>query len=264
MRFYLPCFSCLEEAIKGGDPASALFVSYPVPFDDSSVYRLRCDSGHEVTAWMTQYANFELLAETAVQAIFDGYYREAVTSFAAALERFREFYIRAIAAAHKTEILSLDEAWRSVAQSSERQFGWYIGLYLRENGTAPPPMSNWYDKTRNAIVHKGEIPRRADAIRFGQEALQHLVPILLDLRLKHPESLEQLRLDRIAAAQKLFRKEDRPVAFGTVFVIEWITAGGQSDRTLEDCLRDRERLEKLRASQHLARYRERTADAEQG
>ncbi len=39
---------------------------------------------------------FEVLTETAMQAIVDGYYREAVASFAASLERIFQFYVEVV------------------------------------------------------------------------------------------------------------------------------------------------------------------------
>lgn len=247
MRIYIPCTACLLEAAGTGDATGMYFRAYPVPFNDSGVYRTRCDRGHAETTLVTEPAPFELLAETATQALVDGYFRDAVTSFAAALERFREFYIRVIAITRKIDQAHFDQTWKKVAAQSERQYGWYSGLYLAETGSAPPPMSRWYDDTRNDIVHKGRIPTEADAIRFGQSVFDHLAPILLDLKLRHGESLEQLRHERWSAARKNLRAGEDATSSGTVWVVAWMTEGGKYERTFEDCISHRRVLERRRS-----------------
>lgn len=52
---------------------------------DTSVYNLTCDNGHKTVSIVTN-PKYEILVELALDAIVDGYYREAVTTFQAALE----------------------------------------------------------------------------------------------------------------------------------------------------------------------------------
>ena len=56
--------------------------------EETGVYDLTCPSSHR-TAFCLQNFKFELLFDLGLQAIDDGYYREAVSSFASALERFQ-------------------------------------------------------------------------------------------------------------------------------------------------------------------------------
>jgi len=102
---------------------------------DNGLYSLRCPAGHESIICL-QEQKFELLYELAVNAIVDGYYREAIASFTTALERFYEFYIQVICAKHKLNEEIFQEAWQKVAPQSERQLGAYIFAYVVENGNA--------------------------------------------------------------------------------------------------------------------------------
>lgn len=261
MRIYIPCSTCIEQVGEANDPTGALLRAYPAPFTEAGVYRTRCDNGHEATTLVTQPAAFELLAETAAQAIVDGYYRDAVTSFAAALERFREFYVRAIAISRKVDQESFDLTWKEVAVQSERQFGWYCGLYLMENGSAPPPMSRWYVDTRNDVVHKGRIPTEADALKFGQAVFDHLAPILLDLRHNHHESLTQLFHQRSSAAQRRLRVGEPHGYFYSVWIVDWMIEGGKYERTVEACISQRRILDQQRTEKNLTLLRAQLAGA---
>jgi hypothetical protein len=65
-----------------------------VEFRDDGRYEFTCPEGHTNVSSL-QEQKFELLFEIGAFAIRDGYYREAVTSFASSLERFYEFFIKA-------------------------------------------------------------------------------------------------------------------------------------------------------------------------
>ena len=58
---------------------------------------------------------FELLFDLGALAILDGYYREAVSSFAACVERFYEFYFRIVFEAHELPEPEIKAAWKAMA-----------------------------------------------------------------------------------------------------------------------------------------------------
>jgi hypothetical protein len=91
---------------------------------DDSVYVGSCAQGHELVV-VTQTLRHELLFEIALNAIRDGYYREAVASFAASTERFFEFAIRVMCRLHSIEPDLFARTWSLVQGSSERQLGAY-------------------------------------------------------------------------------------------------------------------------------------------
>lgn len=77
------------------DPANigvGLFTAVEVR--DENHYALTCPKGHRNVV-VLQQQKFEVLFEIGAHAIEDGYYREAVSSFTASLERFYEFFVRA-------------------------------------------------------------------------------------------------------------------------------------------------------------------------
>ncbi len=77
-----------------------------------------------------------MLFEIALNAISDEYYREAVSSFAASVERFFEFALRVILSKTKTPPSIVEAGWAKVASQSERQFGAYVFLYATTFGEA--------------------------------------------------------------------------------------------------------------------------------
>lgn len=93
MRLMMACMQCVHEVSGSIDPSAGLHL-YPqyIEINDSGVYTTTCRNGHTNSA-ISQQHKHETLFELATFAILDGYYREAVMSFAASLERFYEFVI---------------------------------------------------------------------------------------------------------------------------------------------------------------------------
>ena len=63
---------------------------------EGGLYTGKCPNGHDLLV-TTQTLRHEMLFEIALNAIVDGYRREAISSFSAAVERFFEFAIRVLA-----------------------------------------------------------------------------------------------------------------------------------------------------------------------
>jgi hypothetical protein len=126
--------------------------------EESGLYRMKCDRGHE-TVTCLQQMKFEVLMDLAAYAITDGYYREAVSSFAAALERFQEFYIRVQCDRQKIAAAGVEAAWKHVSAQSERQLGAFAFAYLGANGTPPPMLS-----PKDVKFRKDSEPRRGDPL----------------------------------------------------------------------------------------------------
>ena len=69
-------------------------IEVPLPIasvSDDGRYEIRCQAGHLSTVFLDNL-KFELLFEMGLNALLDGYPRDAVSSFASSLERFYEFY----------------------------------------------------------------------------------------------------------------------------------------------------------------------------
>lgn len=86
------CPYCAYEASKL--KKNAVMIDVPVPvaqLADDGRYEITCEKEHRSVVILNNI-KFELLFEIGLNATVDGYYREVVSSFASALERFYEFY----------------------------------------------------------------------------------------------------------------------------------------------------------------------------
>ena len=156
---------------------------------DDGKYEVHCAAGH-VSMVTVDNVKFELLFEMGLNALVDGYPREAVSSFASALERFYEFYWHTVAAFHSIPKEQADAAWRAVAKQSERQLGMYITAGLLLTKQCPTLLNpNQEVKFRNNVIHSGYIPTTDEATAFGDVVMQLINDSLATLRTLTPEAL---------------------------------------------------------------------------
>lgn len=155
MKFIISCPECghdieAAEVVIGNDP----------------IHEVLCDFGHKNNIFLVNQKH-ELLFEIAAQAIVDGYYREAISSFSASLERYYEFFIKVIHQGIGPD--ALDKAWKHVASQSERQLGAYIFTYLNVFNNSPEILEKKAIELRNKVIHKGHIPSRDEAVNYGKK-----------------------------------------------------------------------------------------------
>lgn len=149
---------------------------------DDGRYETTCSEGH-TTVTLLQQLTFEILFEIGANAIADGYYREAISSFQSSLERFYEFSIRVILSEKKNLSADIvDQSLKNVSKMSERQFGAFVFLWLGRFGEMPTVLPNTSTKLRNAVIHNGKIPSREEAIQFGDVALNLIRPKIEKLK----------------------------------------------------------------------------------
>jgi len=165
-------------------------------------YQIRCDAGH-VSAVFLDNLKFELLFEIGLHALVDGYPREAVSSFAASLERFYEFYWHVAVMKFSTPEAEHAQAWKTVAKQSERQLGMFIASHVLLMKKSPVVLNSKEVKFRNDVVHGGYIPATGQAIEFGDKIMSLIRESLRDLRQEAPEALT-------SAYQKLSRHREIP------------------------------------------------------
>lgn len=67
-----------------------------------------------------------MLSQIGANAIIDGYYREAVSSFSASLERFYEFSVHVLMRHFGKNSQQFKSAWRPISNQSERQLGAFV------------------------------------------------------------------------------------------------------------------------------------------
>ena len=171
--------ACMQCQIDEGVPNFSSISIVRIP--DDGVLELTCNRGHR-TFTIIQQMKFELLADMAIKAIVDGYYRDAVASFAGALERLQEFFFRATCRKQGVAAPTFDRAWKNMSNQSERQLGAFISAYLVETGEPPKLLDQRETQFRNGVIHKGVFPTRDATVQFGQAVLECARPILLMLR----------------------------------------------------------------------------------
>ncbi len=136
---------------------------------DNNVYEVTCQNGHSWRVVVTQEVH-EILFEMGIRAIADGYYREAIFSFASSLERYYEFFIRTI---NFNE--DFDKVWKLISSQSERQLGAYIFTYFSVYNTEPNILPKKFVEFRNKVIHRGYIANEKEAIKFGKKVAEIII-----------------------------------------------------------------------------------------
>jgi len=135
---------------------------YLADIEEDNAYVEECRHGHQMRMTL-QAVRYELLFESGIVATLIGCHREAVSSIAAALERFFEFSIEVFTCHLKIERSQHDDAWKLVHKQTERQFGAFLFLFLAQTkapflcGTGRKSFEDW-TSFRNRVIHQGHFP----------------------------------------------------------------------------------------------------------
>ncbi|MGG3507969.1 hypothetical protein ABES58_21080 [Paenibacillus lautus] len=168
--------------------------------DENIIQSVTCPKGHPSVLILT-HQRFELLFDMGLHALNDGYYREAATNFAVAIERFHEFSIEVMTAAYlknnggkpdggnnfNSQYLT---TWKKMSQQSERQLGAYMMLYLLFFNKSPDMLSNQATQFRNEVTHKGTLPSKERVMEYGETVFNYIKDKLEELRHTFPEAFE--------------------------------------------------------------------------
>ena len=182
MRLVIPCMKCGFDSVDPREKYTS------VEFRDDGRFELECERGHR-TVTILQEAKYEVLFEIGLNAIIDGYYREAVSSFAACLERFYEFSVGVLLEEAGVARGKVRSTWKLVSTSSERQLGAFALLWLRHFSEVPALLSTNDVAFRNDVIHKGLIPTAESATAFGDAVLVVILPKLARIAGELSESL---------------------------------------------------------------------------
>ena len=185
MRLLVSCMQCFQEFGRPTEEFSH------VEFCDNGRYEIRCSFGHETTT-ILQQQKFEVLFEIGAHAILDGYYREAVSSFTSSLERFYEFSLRLFLQKSSGSDALFQNCWKNVASQSERQLGAFVFLWALNFGKSPELLSNRQISFRNDVIHKGKIPTKEEAIKYGNAVLDVLRPKIVEIKGQFAEEVTKL------------------------------------------------------------------------
>jgi hypothetical protein len=185
------CPKCVYEKSKGFDGHATLEVPVPLTrLSDNGEYEVECGKGH-ISTVILDNVKFELLFEIGLNAIIDGYPREAVSSFASALERFYEFYWRVVMRHHGIDKSDIDSSWKPLSKQSERQMGAYVTAATLLTKNIPNLLNtNKEVPFRNKVIHNGYVPTTEEAIIFGDVVMELINNDLEQLRLITKSALE--------------------------------------------------------------------------
>jgi hypothetical protein len=146
----------------------------------------------------------ELLFELGINALYDGYAREAISAFSASLERFYEFYWRVVMRYYSVSNEAVTSAWRSLSKQSERQLGAYVAAALSLNGESPNLLDpNNEVRIRNEVIHKGRVPTREESCQFGEVIMNMIRFGLNELREHAPDALAAIYSEMSPRSRKI-------------------------------------------------------------
>jgi len=193
MLLDLICVPCISEQIEKGIENADQNEPILVPLErvnDSGIYEVTCHKGHK-SKIIIDNLSFEILFDYAINALADGYTKEAVASFTSALERFYEFFIKTSMVINGVNVQTIDESWKLMSNQSERQLGAFIALHLIIFDKKPNLLNpNKEVKLRNDVIHKGYIPKPEEALNYGNNVLDLIESTLIELKNEHPNEVE--------------------------------------------------------------------------
>lgn len=136
----------------------------------------KCKSNEEIELSLEK---FQVLFDLGIICLKNGYYKEAVSDFAASLERVFEFSIKRILNRRNIEKELINSIWKEVKNQSERQYGAFIFLYAYEF-KKEFKLDNKQIKFRNEVIHKGKFPNFDETYEYAKYIYYNIYNILLE------------------------------------------------------------------------------------
>lgn len=230
MKLLMPCMACFQEL---GKPTNE-FVT--LEFRDDGRYEVCCSRGH-TSVTILQQQKFEILFDIGANAIIDGYYREAISSFTSSLERFYEFCIKVFCENNSMNDDTYLKVWKQVSNQSERQLGAFLFLWTNKFDEVPELLTNNDIKFRNEVIHKGKIPTKEEALIFGNTILKIIRPKIKQLQSLFEEEISSVIFKHLRDCSKI---ESDQISGGTMCTntIISLSSGEESHhtQTLESAL----------------------------
>jgi len=92
-------------------------------------------------------------------------------------------------------------------------------------------------KFRNEVIHKGKIPSRDEAIKYGQEVLDTIRPILHRVKSAFPQGVDKTVFEHLMNS----RKADESQSVGTMSIgtIASLNNGSGKEPSLEEALSEK-------------------------
>ncbi len=209
MKFAVCCHQCMIE-----NPMINPSFQY-INIQEEDLYHFKCEKGHD-NLLEIQCFKFELLYESGLCSIKDGYFIESVLSITASMERFYEFFIIILNLSKKIEQEEINNQLKIISRQSERLLGGFICLYSTFYRKTPVLISNKKTEFRNSVVHKGYLPNKSEAIDYAEEVFNFIKRYYVILLKEHKEVvfnyLNKIQIERRNRNSELINKLKVPIS----------------------------------------------------
>lgn len=176
---------------------------------DDGVYKHKCRNC-SMAYQICNNEKFEILFEKGIEKLVEGDSYSAITCFSTALERFYEFSIKVMLSESEIEEMELDETFKRMNRSSERELGAFYMLYLKEFLKACPTVTKSNIELRNKVVHKGYIPTYSEALKYGESVLNYIRDIKNRLESKYSkETIYKVIFKRVFDLKKEISENEK-------------------------------------------------------
>lgn len=233
-------FACMECLSVNGEPSDE-YVS--LNLTDDGIYTVQCNNGHTTLVSLQQH-KFEILFDMGINALIDGYPREAVATIASSLERFYEFYIDVICIKHNVNQELYEKIWSQVKKQSERQYGAYLFLNLIDSSNeneiltiydkSPEGMKENWSTFRNKIIHEGYIPQHEEAFKYIDFVYQHICKLILKLKENDEKHLQKAVSKHVSRVHQ--KANGSMISFMSISTIISISRGDKQPDRLNDAI----------------------------
>lgn len=198
MRIPAPCVTCFAaEQSRRAAGEKVPIVMRPGRMTDHGYVFVDCDKGHQ-SCIVYDARRHELLFQSACLALVDHYDREAVSGFAAALERAYEFFVRVVTRTYDVDRAVFLNTWKLVARQSERQFGCFAIIYALDCKQTYA-IDNKQVEFRNNVIHRGAIPETEEVSAFGEYVFNTTRDLQSILLTRHAAAFDAEVKDELAA-----------------------------------------------------------------
>lgn len=210
MKVFTMCMECQREL---GHPSfEPIIADY---YEEATAF-IECTRGHR-SAILLQSQKFEVLLESAANALIEGYTLEAASSLSSAYERVFEFAINVFCKKSGVSKTELNETFKHVKKHSERQIGAFLFLHLFIFGKSYL-FNTKIPKQRNKFIHQGHIPTPNEVIKFGEMIYQEIFGITKIIQSDcEAEMHEVIHDDLQLRVNKLPENMPRATTTGTIF-----------------------------------------------
>ncbi|HQV26101.1 MAG TPA: hypothetical protein PLS76_10210 [Acinetobacter sp.] len=194
MKVFTMCMECQKEL---GHPS---FEPIIADYYEEALAFIECSRGHK-SAILLQSQKFEVLLESAANALIEGYTLEAASSLSSAYERFFEFAINVFCKKSNISKEALAETYRQVSKQSERQIGGFLFLYLIVFGKSYS-LNKKIPELRNRVIHQGYIPTPQEVLELGELVYQEILNITKLMSSDLEDEMQKIIMDTIQIRNK--------------------------------------------------------------